>query len=215
VKRNTGISTILIIGALALVVAWLLIRARRSYLNKKNKEMATIINTNGSGTGLTPGEKNLKAFLNMIRYAEGTNGPNGYAVTFAYKHIIKNFADHPANTGEWTGHPLTAEQCRGAGLNPPCKSTAAGAYQFIRPTWNRLKKALNLPDFTPQSQDRAAIELIRENGSLDLVQSGKFAEAVTKVRKVWASMPGAGYSQPEKSLAKLREVYLKNGGALA
>jgi muramidase (phage lysozyme) len=205
VKKNTGIWNYVIFGALALAASWLLIRARRSYLNTKNIQLVENLDTS---------EKNLRAFLAMIRYAEGTNGPNGYAVTFAYKHIIKNFADHPAITGEWTGHPLSAAQCRGANLNPPCKSTAAGAYQFLKNTWSRLKRNLNLPDFSPQSQDRAAIELIRENGALDLVRSGKLSEAIPKIKLVWASMPGAGYSQPEKSLAKLKEQYLKNGGTL-
>jgi lysozyme len=82
-------------------------------------------------------------------------------------------------------------------------------------TWDRLAEKLGLPDFSPAAQDVAAIELIREAGALGLVKAGRFAEAVNRVRKIWASMPGAGYSQPEKSLDALFAQYIAAGGAQA
>jgi muramidase (phage lysozyme) len=157
---------------------------------------------------------NINAFLLMIRYAEGTAGNNGYRTVFGGT-LISNLRDHPAITGEWKGKRLSDAQCRGAGLGPGCISTAAGAYQFIRPTWVRLKSRLQLPDFSPESQDAAALELIREVSALGDVSSGRFDTAVSKVRKIWASMPGAGYAQPEKTLEALRRVYTEKGGVLA
>lgn len=158
---------------------------------------------------------NIKAFLKMIRYAEGTDGPEGYHVTYGYEHYIRSFADHPAVTGEWTGKRLPDAICIGARQQPGCKSTAAGAYQFTRPTWVEVKNRLSLPDFTPISQDMAAIEKIRERGALDLVKQGKFDEAVQQVNKEWASLPGSPYGQPVKTLAQVKQVYLNNGGNIA
>jgi lysozyme len=93
-------------------------------------------------------------------------------------------------------------------------STAAGRYQFLARTWDTLKRRLNLPDFGPDSQDAAALELIRERGALSDVQAGRVAVAVGKVQKIWASLPGAGYSQPERSINQLTAAYVRAGGTL-
>ena len=148
----------------------------------------------------------VRAFLYVIRYAEGTLSPNGYRTL--YGGALWNGTDeaHPASMG-WRGVPLPEVMCRAAGLSSGCVSTAAGAYQFIRPTWSRLVDKLGLPDFSPESQDKAALALIDEVGALSDVQSGNFESAVSKVRKIWASMPGAGYSQPEKTITVLADVY--------
>lgn len=154
---------------------------------------------------------NLRAFLDMIGVSEGAD----YDLLYGGGHFT-DFSDHPADnpaTG-WKGLPLSDAQCRGAGLSPGCVSTAAGKYQIIRPTWRALKARLGLPDFSPDSQDRAATELLRENGALPLVQAGRFAEAVNASRKVWASLPGAGYGQHENALATLENVYQQAGGTV-
>lgn len=150
----------------------------------------------------------VRAFLKLISVAEGTaNSPDPYRVCFGKRHTIQSLEDHPAITGEWKGERLADYLCEGAGFKPGCKSTAAGAYQFIRPTWRGLKKALGLPDFSPHSQDLAAWELIRRCGAGELVQLGLVAEALFKCRKQWASLPGAGYRQREHKLARLTEVF--------
>ncbi|MCM3565924.1 glycoside hydrolase family 24 protein [Hydrogenophaga intermedia] len=157
--------------------------------------------------------RNVAAFLAMIRYAEGTAGQGDpYRVCYGYSHTIRNLVDHPAVTGEWGGKALPDSYCRGAGFGPGCKSTAAGAYQIIRGTWLELKRKLNLPDFGPASQDAAAVELIRQRGALNDVRAGRFAIAVEKVAPTWASLPGAGYDQPERKLASLVSAYQAAGG---
>lgn len=160
-------------------------------------------------------DANTAAFLLMIRKAEGTAGPNGYRTLFGGA-LFDSYADHPR----------VAKQFRdGAGRT--LWTTAAGAYQFmaVSPiptggytrsnTWDRIRDRLGLPDFSPASQDAAAVELIREAGALGDVRAGRFDTAVDKVRRIWASMPGAGYAQPEKSLEALRLAYLNAGGTLA
>ena len=69
-------------------------------------------------------------------------------------------------------------------------STAAGAYQIIKATWDRVKNKLGLPDFSPESQDMAAWEVAKDDYTartgqdLDLVlRSGNFA-AIAEARKV-------------------------------
>ena len=150
----------------------------------------------------------LKAFLYMIRYSEGTLGLGGYKTLYGGRAWSGSDATHPALMG-WGGLVLSDAHCKGAGMASGCVSTAAGAYQFLRGTWTRLARRLSLPDFGEDSQDRAAIELIRESGALDDVLAGKFSIAVNKVRKVWASLPGAGYGQGERSMLALANVYNK------
>jgi lysozyme len=153
---------------------------------------------------------NLKAFLWTIRTAEGTAIENGYRIMFGYRYF-DDFSDHPRQ-------PAQFRDGRGKLL----WTSAAGAYQFMAKTshttvdtWDRLQKRLKLPDFSPESQDKAAVELIREAGALDDVEAGHFAQAIHFCRGIWASLPGAGYGQPERKLATLQKAYTDAGGSLA
>lgn len=147
-------------------------------------------------------DANVAAFLSMIAISEGTAGPNGYRTLFGGS-LFNSFADHPRT-------PIRATLKSGA-----LTSTAAGRYQFLERTWDEIATKLGLADFSPGNQDLAAIELIRQRGALGDVQTGRFETAVQKVRKVWASLPGAGYNQPENSLAVLRGAYINAGGTIA
>lgn len=165
----------------------------------------------------TDPDRNVRAFLEAIAYAEGTaNRPDPYRVCYAYSHTIKSFADHPTALKEWPGVVLTDEQCRGAGLGAGCKSTAAGKYQITLTTWREVKPVLGLTDFTPASQDRAAIELLRRKGALDRIRRGDLVGAIAAARSTWASLPGANYAgQGMRSLGQVQTAFLNAGGALA
>lgn len=156
---------------------------------------------------------NVRAFLQAIARAEGTaDRPDPYRVCYAYAHTIQSFADHPAITKEWMGEPLSDKMCAAAGFSPGCKSTAAGKYQITKGTWSRLKARLKLTDFGPAAQDAAATELLRECSALDFAKLGNVAEATRAARKIWASLPGAGYDQPERSLAWITDQFTAAGG---
>jgi lysozyme len=142
--------------------------------------------------------KNLRAFLIMIQYSEGTFGKDGYKKLYGGSYF-NDLSKHP-NT------PVTKW-----GIT----STAAGAYQILNKTWNELQTKLSLPDFSPLSQDKAAIELIKRRKALDDVMVGRFAQAIAKCRKEWASLPGAGYGQNEKNVKSLLAVYKIAGGNTA
>jgi muramidase (phage lysozyme) len=162
-------------------------------------------------------QRNVAALLQTIKQTEGTaNQADPYRVCFGYRHTIVSLREHPAITGEWKGERLTDEQCRGAGFGPGCVSTAAGAYQIIRPTWERVRDRLGLVDFGPASQDRAAVELLRATGALYRIEQGDLAGAIAAARSEWASLPGANYAgQGMRSMAYVQTAYLNAGGALA
>lgn len=141
------------------------------------------------------GLQNLRAFLLMIQYAEGTLGPDAYRTLFGGR-LINGYAQHP-NTMVTIGR---------------FSSTAAGAYQFLYGTWYDLQQTLQLTDFSPSSQDRAAVELIRQKGALADVLAGNIVAAIYRCRKVWASFPGAGYGQGERSLNIMLKAYVQAGG---
>ncbi|WP_229258407.1 glycoside hydrolase family 24 protein [Duganella rivi] len=158
-------------------------------------------------------DNNKAAFLMGIRLGEGTLPETGYS-TLMGGGQFDNFATHPALAG-WRGTPLSDAMCANASFGPGCVSTAAGAYQINKPTWNRVAAKLGLADFTPESQDAAAWFLIEEKGAAADVLAGRTAEAVAKVRKIWASLPGAGYGQHEVSLTAFNNVFVQSGGVLA
>lgn len=162
-------------------------------------------------------DANVRAFLAAIAWAEGTDrAADPYRVCYAYKHTIRDLADHPANSGEWSGEPLTPQQCAGAGHGPGCVSTAAGRYQIIRPTWNAARRALGLIDFGPDSQDRAAVWLIDRRDALDAVKRGDVREAMTLCKTEWASLPGANYAgQSMRTESDLVAVFERAGGFTA
>lgn len=164
---------------------------------------AAIQDLTDMGSEITSWEQqNIDAFLWTIRVSEGTSGLNGYSTLFGGR-LFSSFADHP--------RILVEAVSNGKIL----KSSAAGAYQILRRTWDEVRVKLGLADFSPASQDAAAVELIRRRGALADVRAGRFATAVDKCKKEWASLPGAGYGQPENSLARLQNAYVSAGGMLA
>jgi muramidase (phage lysozyme) len=147
---------------------------------------------------------NVNAFLYMIRSCEHrfpTDVVNDDCYEIFYGGTrFADLSDHPVITGELAPVPLPDHMCKAAGLKSPCYSTAAGAYQFIRPTWARLRNKLGLDDFGFASQDRAALELLDESGVLSLIEEGEIESAIRKASKIWASLPGNAYQQNPKAM---------------
>lgn len=142
---------------------------------------------------------NLQAFLALIRQAEGTAGPNGYRTLFGGK-LFDSFADHPRIrvSARLGGRRIT--------------STAAGAYQILAGTWDEVKARKGLPDFSPESQDICAVELIRRHGALADVRAGRLLVALEKCNKEWASLPGSPYGQPTISEGRAQQIFADQGG---
>ena len=133
-----------------------------------------------------------RAFIDTLAYAEGTDTNYNYIFT----HVtFKSYADHP----------LRVICSRGL-----C-SNAAGRYQFLSRTWDPLAEDLGLKDFTPPSQDKAVMELIRRAGAYNAVSKSSnyesFKKALSKLNDIWASLPGSPYGQPPHSTAALWKHY--------
>ena len=164
--------------------------------------------------------QNRRAFLDMLAVSEGTSTnraltdkPHPLSVNDGYDVIVSG-VNGPEVFTDYRQHPFVGrvpKQVNTRGLY----STASGRYQHMRVHWPHYKALLNLAGFGPISQDLWAIQLIRERGALQLIDAGQFDLAVARVRNLWASLPGAGYGQPEHGIAKLRTAYLNAGGTLA
>lgn len=138
-----------------------------------------------------------QAFLDTIAWAEvGTVGPEGYK-KIVFRGRVTNFSRHPRRL-----------ECGIINGRREC-STAAGRYQGLTKTWVAVARRIGLKDFSPKSQDRFAIELIREKRALRDVREGRFETAICKVGRIWASLPCNTYRQNPRSLATLKAIYRK------
>ncbi|TBW08568.1 lysozyme [Azotobacter chroococcum] len=152
------------------------------------------------------GGANVCAFMDMIAWSEGTdNGKQptrdrGYDVLVG-GGLFAGYADHPRKL---ISLPLLG-----------IKSTAAGRYQILSRYYDHYRKQLGLPDFSPISQDKIAVQLIRECRALDDIKAGRIEQALRSCRSRWASLPGAGYGQHEHATDDLLAQFIAAGGVLA
>ena len=149
--------------------------------------------------------QNLKAFLDMVAWSE-IGGALLAQSDDGYDVIVGSTAKHPILFDDYNEHPRRYQKAQ--------NSDAAGRYQFMGRYWMHYKAELLLPDFDHESQDKWAVQLIRECHALQLIEAGRFGEAVNACRSRWASLPGAGYDQRENKLADLETEYLRCGGTV-
>ncbi|WP_250479120.1 MULTISPECIES: glycoside hydrolase family 104 protein [unclassified Caballeronia] len=141
---------------------------------------------------------NVQAFLAMVRRGEGTTGPNGYRTLYG-GGLFNDYSKHP-NVRVTAG-----------GIT----STAAGAYQILAGTWGEIAALYGLTDFSPASQDVAAVALVKRRGALADVIAGRWQAAIGKCAKEWASLPGSPYGQPTISMQTALDTIAANGGVTA
>jgi muramidase (phage lysozyme) len=142
--------------------------------------------------------------LRVLRFAEGTErgGPDSYRVMFGggLAPDLKRHPDKVVNTGGYA-------------------SSAAGAYQFLTPSWQSHASALGLQDFSAANQDIAATRAMRNRlmpiGGLATLEKEGFSPRVSAaLAPEWASLPTESgrsyYGQPVKKLSELQKVYGQN-----
>lgn len=143
---------------------------------------------------------NMQAFLRVIREGESSQTDDAYYMIVGGGRA-STLVDHPRKL-----------------VNLPklkVKSTAAGAYQFLSRTWDECARALCLPDFSPGSQDAAAVFLIKRRKATADVEAGRLRAALAKCALEWASLPGSPYGQPTITLQRAAKVFTHWGGTLA
>lgn len=136
----------------------------------------------------------IRAMLDTLAKSEGAN----YNTLFGGG----TFSDFGA-------HPNQRITRKFGGKGKSITSTAAGRYQFLNRTWEGVAGQLGLTDFSPHSQDLAAIELMRQRGMIPKILSGDISGALTAGNREWASLPGSPYGQPTHAAQKLIDVYNK------
>ena len=143
---------------------------------------------------------NVVAFLRAIRLGEGTSDAAGYW-RLVGGGTFTDDSKHPRIKVYIPRYDIY--------------STAAGAYQIIWPTWKGLVMKYAFPDFTPQSQDEAAVALIEGRSALPAIHQGDLQKAIQLCNKEWASLPGSPYGQRTESYEAVEAEYLLSGGVLA
>lgn len=126
-------------------------------------------------TGANP---NLTRFLDFIAKAEGADWN-----TIVGGGKFSDFSQHPNVVGLRTSDG---------------PSTAAGRYQITGSTYRDVAPKLGINDFSRDSQNQIAIELIRRGGALEDVLSGQYEPAIQKLGSTWASLPSSPYNQPKR-----------------
>lgn len=139
----------------------------------------------------------VRAMLQTIRYAEGTSGELGYN-TRVGGGVFHDLSKKPR--GRFFVDSIGQE------------SSAEGAYQFLDKTWDRVAKKLGLKDFSPEAQDLAAVELLRERGVIDQLEKGDIDGAIHKASGEWSSLPttkgkSAHEGQNARELGELKHKY--------
>lgn len=147
---------------------------------------------------------NVQAFLRVVRQGESSHDESAYRTRWgglgkpgAY---FDDFSQHPRNFQPTTGGRV---------------SSAAGAYQITATTWDDVAPQLGLTDFSPASQDVAAVALIARRGALAPLLAGRFDEAVALLRDEWTSLPGASENRAGWTLSAARSLYQSLGGVFA
>ena len=140
-------------------------------------------------------DPNVASFQRVLRSGESSQTPYAYRIVYRVG-LVDSLTDHPRTVQRLGG----------------IASTAAGAYQFLSRTWDECAAALGLKDFSPESQDLAAVYLIRRRGALADVLAGRITDALSKCASEWASLPGSPYGQPTISLQSALKTYAQFGG---
>jgi muramidase (phage lysozyme) len=137
----------------------------------------------------------LSKFLDFTSKSEGAD----------YNTIVggKTFEDY-------SKHPGVVGLTTSAG-----PSTAAGRYQITKTTYDDIAAKLGIKDFSPESQDKIAQELIRRKGALEDVQAGRFPDAIKKLGKTWASFSSSTYNQPKNTAEKEAKLLAESKGSLS
>ena len=136
---------------------------------------------------------NIRKLLDVIAWAEGAD----------YDTLVGG-----GKFSDFSRHPQKAVHIKRLGTN----STAAGRYQFMNRTWNGepgknngLRHQYGFTDFSPETQDMAAVALIKRRGALEDALRGDWQAVVDNrgMNLEWASFPQDAHKQGGKSRSRM------------
>lgn len=138
----------------------------------------------------------VRAFLRVIRQGESSQEDSAYRMRWG------GLGKPVAWFDDFSRHPRIFEPTRGGQV-----SSAAGAYQITATTWDSIAPPLGLYDFSPRSQDVAAVALIARRGALASVFAGNLEDAIAACREEWTSLPGAAENHERWTMVKARDLF--------
>jgi muramidase (phage lysozyme) len=147
---------------------------------------------------------NIRAFLSAIAEAEGGDYDFKYGA-------VKGKRNDPWRFTDFSTHP-------GPGLGG--RTTAAGKYQENIDTWREMAGNMGLSDFTPETQDLVAVEILRAINVVEKIKAGDINAALGKASHRWSSLPqGKGQSgfyqkQPSVTFETFEGAYKSAGGTV-
>jgi len=177
---------------------------------------------NSKDVGMTNEELNMRAFLTAIRQAEnGGNSPLPYNSWNHFTHgKLNTFTDDPyeKNSHAYDSHPGTRYEHKKVKDKPDKiidQGSAAGAYQILQGPFKGYQSLhpKEIPDFSPESQDRIAIYMIKYRHAEGDIANGNIESACKKLVKreggeQFASLPGG--SQQTVNLTTMKKLFKQN-----
>ncbi|HVF55386.1 MAG TPA: peptidoglycan-binding protein [Pyrinomonadaceae bacterium] len=148
----------------------------------------------------------VRAMLDVLGFTEGTGDNYGrvvYGTVVRAPHNPELVGRRNVVVDDFSRHPNILVQVR-----PGLRSTAAGRYQFLKGTWD----GLGMSDFSPRSQDIAAVKLMQRRGMIEPLLRGDIRTAVFRGAPEWASLPtergGSFYGgQPARTIREIETEY--------
>lgn len=125
---------------------------------------------------------NIKAFLDMIAWAEGGDYDLKYGGVKGKKNDKWRITDYSTHPGPGSDK----------------KTTAAGRYQINKMNWqeNGVKR-MGLTDFSPHTQDLIAIEGLRQGKIIDAIISGDMPTSIKGASTTWNAL-AQGHGLPNR-----------------
>ena len=150
---------------------------------------------------------NQVAFLDMIAFSE-IGSPLLAVSDDGYNVLEGATAAIPLLFDSYDTFPAVA-------LTGAHTSSAAGRYQLLARYFAPYAKTCDLTDFSPVSQDKIALQQIKECRAIPLIEAGNIEQAIARCAHIWASLPGAGYGQHENKIGLLTKAYTDAGGVIS
>ena len=130
-----------------------------------------------------PGVDNVAALLATIRHFESHDD----------YYVLYGGARFSGDAFPNVRVPFHNPRKAGTGLND--YSTAAGAYQINKGTYEQFGPPYGVNDFSPASQEQIAINILQSIGAIDQLNAGDIQGAILTASKRWASLPGSAAGQ--------------------